>query len=250
MRAHTLSKRSVFCTAAVFLLLRVSCATPAGAPPPDFNNPFFAQYGLRPTQPGGAPAFSPAPMAQPQAPAAGAGTVCDSLTLSDDRRQCQANLQGHSVDPRVANLCGTMTSSADRLGCLMSARDKTYSDGDISACSRGAPLTRRSCIANSGALPAPQVTAAREPEVSAPSAPSAPSSPSTSSSTTMLACCINQQVWLCPNAATLDRCAGAASRCLTECMERGGDCDRCVKLFDPSGCQRDSSLDGNRTYCR
>lgn len=60
-------------------------------------------------------------------------------------------------------------------------------------------------------------------------------------SSASLTCCVNQQAFVCPDAAALDRCAGRASRCFSDCMSGNGDCDRCASMFDTSACRRDSA---------
>jgi hypothetical protein len=57
-------------------------------------------------------------------------------------------------------------------------------------------------------------------------------------------CCVNGSFYRCPSVGAVDQCAGAFTRCLSDC---GFGCaDRCLETNppDPSACTRDSSRDG------
>jgi hypothetical protein len=89
---------------------------------------------------------------------------------------------------------------------------------------------------------------------SAPAEPASVSPPQASSSAAPaeeIRCCVNGIYYGCPDAATLDRCAGAFSRCMMGCMSSSDmKCpDRCFESHppDPSVCRRDSDRD---SLCR
>lgn len=65
------------------------------------------------------------------------------------------------------------------------------------------------------------------------------------SSSSSASCCINGAGYVCSSAAALDRCSGAFMRCMSACnFSCQGRCEREAPL-DPSGCQRNPSLDAS-----
>jgi len=65
------------------------------------------------------------------------------------------------------------------------------------------------------------------------------------SSSSSASCCINGAGYSCSSAAAVDRCSGAFLRCMSACnFSCQGKCEREAPL-DPSGCQRDPSLDAS-----
>lgn len=59
---------------------------------------------------------------------------------------------------------------------------------------------------------------------------------------------MNGAFYVCPDAASVNKCGGELAMCMTKCMS-GNDMscsDKCLKDHppDPSGCKRESSRDG------
>jgi hypothetical protein len=97
--------------------------------------------------------------------------------------------------------------------------------------------------------PAPALTqSSQTPSPSAePSSVSSPPASSAAEPASEIRCCVNGAYYACPDAAALDRCGGAFSRCVMGCMSSSDmRCeDRCFQSSppDPSVCRRDSSRD-------
>lgn len=101
------------------------------------------------------------------------------------------------------------------------------------------------------AAPPPTQSAQAAPPPAEPASVSSSQASSSAMPAEEIRCCVNGVYYGCPDAATLDRCGGAFSRCMMGCMSSSDmKCpDRCFESHppDPSSCRRDSDRD---SLCR
>jgi hypothetical protein len=163
---------------------------------------------------------------------------CAALTQQWKQTYCSRE-GGYRLGAEDARSGFPSMASQAAYNCDASARaamSEGYREGYASV-AQAAPAPTQSALA----APAPAEPASASPaQVSSSAAPGEE-----------IRCCVNGVYYGCPDAATLDRCGGAFSRCMMGCMSSSDmKCpDRCFESHppDPSVCRRDSDRD---SLCR
>lgn len=144
---------------------------------------------------------------------------------------------GFPLQPQAAYNCDESVRSAMGEG---------YREGYASV-AQSAPAPTQSAQTASP----PTQSAQAEPPLAESASVSPPQASSSAAPAEEIRCCVNGVYYGCPDAATLDRCGGAFSRCMMGCMSSSDmKCpDRCFASHppDPSACRRDSDRD---SLCR
>jgi hypothetical protein len=166
---------------------------------------------------------------------------CAALTQQWRETYCSRE-GGYRLGVEHASTGLPMQAAQSAYNCdasVRSAMDEGYREGYASVARSEQPA------------PPPTQSVQAEPPPAEPASVSPPPAASSTAPAEEIRCCVNGSYYGCPDTATLDRCAGAFSRCMTGCMSSSDmSCpDRCFESHppDPSVCRRDSDRD---SLCR